>query len=67
MSTDKAAAKSGIPKWLKLVIGAGGIYGSFLYYGTLQEDVFHYSAEDGSKFKAAWFLQCLGISLFLSL
>jgi hypothetical protein len=49
-----------IPKGLKLLIGAGGIYAAFLYYGTLQEDVFHYKAADGSKFKQAWFLQSLG-------
>lgn len=50
----------GMPNAVKLVIGAGGIYAAFLYYGTLQEDVFHYVAADGSKFKAAWFLQTLG-------
>jgi len=44
---------------LKLIIGAGGIYGAFLYYGTLQEDVFHYKAADGTSFKAAWFLQAV--------
>ena len=49
-----------IPQSAKLIIGAGGIYAAFLYYGTLQEEVFHYKAEDGSKFKAAWFLQFLG-------
>eukprot|EP01032_Pedospumella_encystans_P018039 gene18039-20549_t len=48
-----------IPQSAKLIIGAGGIYAAFLYYGTLQEDVFHYKAADGSKFKAAWFLQFL--------
>ncbi len=44
----------------KLILGVGGIYSAFLYYGTLQEEVFHYKANDGSKFKAAWFLQTLG-------
>lgn len=48
-----------IPSALKLVIGAGGIYAAFLYYGALQEDVFHYKAEDGTKFTQAWFLQAL--------
>eukprot|EP01039_Chlorochromonas_danica_P003880 gene3880-4238_t len=48
-----------IPKIVKLLIGAGGIYSAFLYYGTLQEDVFHYTAANGDKFKAAWFLQAL--------
>jgi UDP-galactose transporter B1 len=48
-----------LPKWLKLIIGAGGIYAAFLYYGTLQEDVFEYKATDGTRFKAAWFLQAL--------
>lgn len=49
-----------IPNAAKLVIGAGGIYAAFLYYGALQEDVFHYVSADGSKFKQAWFLQALG-------
>ncbi len=49
-----------IPKGLKLLIGAGGIYASFLYYGALQEDVFHFKAADGTMFKQAWFLQALG-------
>ena len=49
-----------IPDGIKLIIGAGGIYGAFLYYGTLQEDVFKYQSEDGSMFKAAWLLQFMG-------
>ena len=44
----------------RLLFGAGGIYASFLYYGSLQEDVFRYqSSEDGSKFTMAWYLQVL--------
>ena len=50
-----------LPDAAKLIIGAGGIYAAFLYYGTLQEDVFHYVAADGTKFTAAWFLQTLGM------
>lgn len=49
-----------LPKAVKLLIGAGGIYASFLYYGALQEDVFHFKAADGTMFKQAWFLQALG-------
>lgn len=56
----KTMAPVQIPQSAKLIIGAGGIYAAFLYYGTLQEDVFHYVAADGTKFKAAWFLQFLG-------
>jgi len=48
-----------VPNAIKLMIGAGGIYAAFLYYGSLQEDVFRYTAEDGSTFKQAWFLQVL--------
>jgi len=40
-----------------LIFGAGGIYAAFLYYGSLQEDVFNFKAADGSQFKEAWFLQ----------
>lgn len=47
----KSAAALEIPSAVKLVFGAGGIYAAFLYYGTLQEDVFHYKAADGTKFK----------------
>jgi solute carrier family 35 (UDP-galactose transporter), member B1 len=49
----------GIPDSLKLIIGAGGIYGAFLYYGSLQEDVFRFVSPDGVSFKQAWFLQVL--------
>jgi len=52
-------AKVEIPNVLKLLIGAGGIYAAFLYYGTLQEDVFHYRGADGSKFTQAWLLQAV--------
>jgi len=41
------------------LIGAGGIYAAFLYYGSLQEDVFRYEAADGAKFTQAWLLQVL--------
>lgn len=54
-----------VPKSLKLLVGAGGIYGAFLYYGKLQEEVFHYTSASGEKFKAAWFLQALGELLIL--
>jgi len=55
-----ADAKGGLPDSAKLLIGAGGIYAAFLYYGSLQEDVFRYvSPVDGTSFKQAWFLQVL--------
>lgn len=44
---------------LQLLFGAGGIYAAFLYYGSLQEDVFRYESEDGLKFTMAWYLQVL--------
>lgn len=44
---------------IKLLFGAGGIYTAFLYYGSLQEDVFRYAADDGTKFREVWFLQVL--------
>jgi len=50
---------AGLPSASKLLIGAGGIYAAFLYYGSLQEDVFRYEAADGSKFTQAWLLQVL--------
>jgi hypothetical protein len=61
-SATAAKPSAGLPKGLKLLIGAGGIYSAFLYYGTLQEDVFRYKAPDGSSFKSAWFLQAMGRS-----
>mmetsp|Transcript_11599 Transcript_11599/g.25924 ORF Transcript_11599/g.25924 Transcript_11599/m.25924 type:complete len:325 (-) Transcript_11599:85-1059(-) len=50
---------SGLPESIKLLIGAGGIYAAFLYYGSLQEDVFRYATEDGTTFTQAWLLQVL--------
>lgn len=49
--------KSGLPDYVKLLVGAGGIYASFLYYGILQEDVFKYVSSDGTPYTHAWFLQ----------
>ena len=60
MGNIKSIEKVQLPDSMKLLIGAGGIYGAFLYYGTLQEDVFHYTAKDGTKFNSAWFLQSVG-------
>merc|ERR1719343_1395558 len=55
-----AQARKGLPDSAKLLIGAGGIYAAFLYYGSLQEDVFRYVSEvDGTSFKQAWFLQVM--------
>ena len=58
-ATAVATKDTGMPEGLKLLIGAGGIYAAFLYYGAMQEEVFSFKAEDGSMFKAAWFLQVL--------
>jgi UDP-galactose transporter B1 len=58
-SETDAKAAAGMSDSVKLMIGAGGIYGAFLYYGSLQEDVFRFVAPDGASFKAAWFLQVL--------
>jgi len=59
-ATEPAEAKTGLPDGAKLLIGAGGIYAAFLYYGSLQEDVFRYvSPVDGTSFKQAWFLQVM--------
>lgn len=57
--TGAVADKAGLPDSVKLMIGAGGIYSAFLYYGSLQEDVFRYTASDGTQFKQAWLLQVL--------
>eukprot|EP00527_Entomoneis_sp_CCMP2396_P006346 CAMPEP_0198153044 /NCGR_PEP_ID=MMETSP1443-20131203/62410_1 /TAXON_ID=186043 /ORGANISM="Entomoneis sp., Strain CCMP2396" /LENGTH=369 /DNA_ID=CAMNT_0043819239 /DNA_START=1 /DNA_END=1110 /DNA_ORIENTATION=+ len=48
-----------IPQSLKLLIGLVGIYGSHLYQGSLQEDVFNYISEDGKVFYHAWFLEAM--------
>ncbi|GMI30587.1 hypothetical protein TeGR_g2131 [Tetraparma gracilis] len=53
------AAAVATPPGLKLLIGAGGIYAAFLYYGSLQEDVFRFVGASGDKFTQAWFLQVL--------
>lgn len=60
------SATYSLPPAVKMIIGAGGIYASFLYYGTLQEEVFAFTAPDGTQFKSAWFLQALGIVLLVT-
>lgn len=52
-------SEGGLPDGMKLLIGAGGIYAAFLYYGSLQEDVFRYVSSSGEKFSQAWLLQFL--------
>eukprot|EP01062_Namystynia_karyoxenos_P023238 TRINITY_DN18948_c0_g1_i1.p2 TRINITY_DN18948_c0_g1~~TRINITY_DN18948_c0_g1_i1.p2 ORF type:complete len:408 (+),score=145.78 TRINITY_DN18948_c0_g1_i1:153-1226(+) len=45
---------------LQLLWGAGGIYACFLYYGSLQEDVFRWKDDKtGQTFTQVWFLQVL--------
>jgi UDP-galactose transporter B1 len=58
-SESDPKAAPGMNDSMKLMIGAGGIYGAFLYYGSLQEDVFRFVSPDGTSFKQAWFLQVL--------
>jgi solute carrier family 35 (UDP-galactose transporter), member B1 len=42
----------------QLLIGASGIYGSYLYYGHVQEDLFRYrQADTGQPFNFFWALQ----------
>jgi UDP-galactose transporter B1 len=43
----------------RLLFGAAGIYGAYLYYGHVQEDLFKYRSIDGSSFHAVWLLQTL--------
>ena len=50
----------GMGRGLKLLIGAGGIYVSFLSYGKLHEQIFKYKSDDGEKFTYVFFLQSLG-------
>ena len=58
-ATTAPAPAVGLPDSMKLLIGAGGIYGAFLYYGSLQEDVFRFVGASDQKFTQAWFLQVL--------
>uniref|UniRef100_A0A7S0QTJ5 Uncharacterized protein n=1 Tax=Pyramimonas obovata TaxID=1411642 RepID=A0A7S0QTJ5_9CHLO len=47
---------------VQLLIGAGGIYGAFIYYGVLQEGIYNYVGKDGSKFNFTLFLLLLECS-----
>jgi hypothetical protein len=53
---DAAKARAEV---LKFVFGAGGIWMAYLYYGSLQEDVFRYRGNSDEAFTQAWFLQFL--------
>mmetsp|Transcript_25283 Transcript_25283/g.58930 ORF Transcript_25283/g.58930 Transcript_25283/m.58930 type:complete len:324 (+) Transcript_25283:75-1046(+) len=44
---------------VQLLVGAGGIYGAFLYYGSLQEDVLSFKSPSGHSFEYSWFLQVI--------
>lgn len=41
---------------VQLLLGAGGIYACYLYYGTLQEDVTSFKNADGARFDYPWLL-----------
>mmetsp|Transcript_31634 Transcript_31634/g.100459 ORF Transcript_31634/g.100459 Transcript_31634/m.100459 type:complete len:139 (-) Transcript_31634:810-1226(-) len=51
------AGGAGMGVGVKLAMGAAGIYGAFMYYGLLQEDVLTFRAEDGGQFDQVWMLQ----------
>jgi UDP-galactose transporter B1 len=44
---------------VKLCFGAAGIYLAYLSYGNMQENLFRFQANDGTKFRYVWFLQVL--------
>jgi len=44
---------------LKLLIGIGGIYAAFLYYGNLQEKVLSFKDPNDQKFSFVWMLQVI--------
>jgi UDP-galactose transporter B1 len=54
--TAAAAAVTNSGSIAQLLIGAGGIYACYLYYGTLQEDVTSYKNAEGEKFDFPWLL-----------
>jgi len=59
---------SGAGRLLKLLVGAGGIYMSFIMYGQLQEQIFKFrpaagNAYEGQKFSGVFSLQAVGESL----
>ncbi|KAL7573198.1 hypothetical protein ACA910_018854 [Epithemia clementina (nom. ined.)] len=57
-STTKIPSIQVLPKSVQLMIGTIGIYSTYLYVGSLLEDVFLYtSPDDGTMFNQAWFLQ----------
>jgi UDP-galactose transporter B1 len=43
----------------QLLVGVAGIYGAYLYYGNVQEDLFLYRDANGVGFTSVWFLQVL--------
>ena len=46
-------------KVVQLLIGAAGIYATYLYYGVVQEDLFRYRSSTGEGFSFVWALQVL--------
>ncbi|GMI16436.1 hypothetical protein TrLO_g9257 [Triparma laevis f. longispina] len=47
---------------VKLLIAVIGIWFSFIYYGSLQEDITSYTSSSGAKFTTPWFLQLIEAS-----
>ncbi|GMH73978.1 hypothetical protein TrST_g6644 [Triparma strigata] len=44
---------------VKLIIAVCGIWFSFLYYGSLQEDITSFSSSSGKRFTTPWLLQLI--------
>jgi len=59
VATKAASGALSLSAPIKLIIGALGIYGAFLYYGVYQEDVFDYKGKDGSRFKSVWMMNAV--------
>lgn len=59
LDQDHHEAAKARTELLKFIFGAGGIWTAYLYYGSLQEDVFRYRGANDEAFTQAWFLQFL--------
>ena len=50
----------------ELLIGAGGVYAAFMYYGVLQEEITKkFVGHDGQKFTYTWFIQVTNANVFI--
>ena len=67
VTTSSSNTSTAQTKAVQLLIGAAGIYATYLYYGVVQEDLFRYRSSSGVGFSFVWALQVLESAMTMAI